>query len=168
MNQESMVKPALIGGVAIGILSAMPKPYLFNCGCCLWVIAGGLLAAYLHVKESSSPISLGRGAALGLLTGALGATVAGLFSIPFFLLSGSAGKLSLAAEMRQQLDKMPAVPPETRQIMESLASGGALTILFIILGFFLSLIAYSLFAMLGGAIGVALFEKRTLGTPPVE
>lgn len=166
MNRESMLKPALIGGVALGILSALPMIGMFNCVCCAWVIAGGLLAAHLYVKESSSPVSLGRGAALGLITGAIGAVISTLFSIPIFLMSGGIGKYNFTDALKQQMDKMGNVPPETRQMMESLAANGGMTFLFLILGFFFSLIVFALFGLIGSTIGVALFEKRAIGTPP--
>jgi hypothetical protein len=166
MNRESMLKPALIGGVALGILSALPKIGMFNCACCAWVLIGGLLAAYLYVKESPFPVSLGRGAALGLITGAIGAIVSALFSIPILLLSGGPSRFNFAFELQQQIDKMPNIPPETRQTMEALASHGNLTLFFLIFGFIFWLIAFSLFGMAGGTIGVALFEKRPIGTPP--
>jgi hypothetical protein len=166
MNGESMLKPALIGGVALGIISALPMIGKFNCVCCAWVIAGGFLAAHLYVKESSTPVSLGRGAALGLITGAIGSIIYSLFSIPILLMSGGAGNLNFAEAVRQQMNKMPNMPAESRQMMESLAASGGMTFLFLILGIFFSLIAFSLFGMIGSTIGVALFEKRTIGTPP--
>jgi hypothetical protein len=166
MNRESMLKPALIGGIALGILSALPIIGMFNCICCAWVLIGGLLAAYLYIKESSVPVSLGRGAALGLITGAAGAVIFALFSIPILLLSGGPGGYNFAAKLQQQMDKMPNVPAETRQAMQALASHGEMAVLFIIFGFFLCLIVFALFAMIGSTVGVALFEKRTIGNPP--
>jgi hypothetical protein len=166
MNRESMLKQALIGGVALGVLSAIPIIGMFNCACCAWVLMGGLLAAYLYVKESSVPVSLGRGAALGLITGAIGSIICTLFTIPILLLSGGPGGLNFASMFQQQMDKMPNVPLETRQAMEKLAAGGELTFLLIILVFFFSLIAFSLFGMIGRTIGVAIFEKRPIGMQP--
>lgn len=52
MNQEGMLKPALTGGVLLGILSALPFVSAFNCLCCAWVIGGGMLAAHLFVSSS--------------------------------------------------------------------------------------------------------------------
>ena len=55
MNDK--LKPALIGGVALGILSAIP--FVSTC-CCLWALLGGLLATYLYVKNSPAPASVGQ------------------------------------------------------------------------------------------------------------
>ena len=65
MNEDSMLKPALVGGVLLGILSALPLINYFNCICCAWVILGSVVAARLYVKDSSVPVTLGRGVALG-------------------------------------------------------------------------------------------------------
>ncbi len=160
MNEERMLKPALIGGVILGILSSLP---VVNCLCCFWVIAGGVIAAYLFVKDSSVCVTLGRGVALGLLTGFIGAIVMALFSIPLqMLLNPGAGMIE---QMRQSMGQIPNIPPETRRMLEGLyAHGGILYVagLIFMFGF------CCLFGMAGGAIGVAIFEKRKPGdtTPP--
>ena len=41
-----MIQPALLGGVAMGVLSALPVINIANC-CCAWILFGGGLAAYL-------------------------------------------------------------------------------------------------------------------------
>jgi hypothetical protein len=166
MNRESMLKPALIGGVALGVLSAIPIIGMFNCACCAWVLIGGLLAAYLYVKESSIPVSLGRGAGLGLITGVIGSMICTLFTIPILLLSAGPGGFNFASMLQQQMEKMPNVPLETRQAMDKLAAGGGLVFLFVILGVLFSLFIFAIFGMIGSTVGVALFEKRTIGTPP--
>ena len=43
--------PALLGGLFIGVLSALPIVGICNC-CCLWIVGGGVLAAYLAAAES--------------------------------------------------------------------------------------------------------------------
>jgi len=44
---SSKLQPALLGGTFLGILSALPIVSAANLCCCLWVVAGGVLAAYL-------------------------------------------------------------------------------------------------------------------------
>jgi hypothetical protein len=160
-----MLKPALIGGVILGILSSLPIVMAFNCVCCAWVIGGGVLAAYLYVKDASVPVTLGRGVALGLLTGAIGALVTALFSIPLYILSHGPGA-GFMEQMRQSIDQMPNLPPESRQFMHSLYSGNGMSAVLYAFGFLFMLFVYSLFGMLGGSIGVAIFEKRKPGESP--
>ena len=46
------IQPALWGGLFIGVLSALPLVNAGNCCCCLWVVCGGVLAAYLRQQNS--------------------------------------------------------------------------------------------------------------------
>lgn len=165
MNDEKMLKPALIGGVLLGVLSALP---LVNCLCCAWVIAGGVLAAYLYVKDSPAPVTLGRGVGLGLFTGVLGTVVFTLFSIPLYLLSAGPGT-SLSEQMKESIDRMPSnMPPETRRMLEEFFTREGAEIYLIVMGLIFTLVIFCLLAMLGSTVGVALFEKRRPGSPGSE
>ncbi len=165
MDQEGMLKPALIGGIILGILSAIPVVSAVNCMCCLWVVGGGVLAAHFFVRSSPIAVTLGRGVLLGLITGAIGAVVDTIFSIPLHLALSGLG-MGFAEQMKDLIERMPSVPPETREALRSVfASGAGVGAAFWILASLLKLFIYSLFAMLGGAIGVALFEKRKPGAP---
>jgi len=165
MNEERMWKPALAGGVLLGILSSLPVISLFNCVCCAWIIGGGLLASYLYVKDSAFPVTLGRGVAVGLTAGVIGTIVSALFSIPLHLLMKRAG-IGIVEQLRQALDQLPNVPPETREMLRSLSARGNMDVFLYAFGLLFMLVIYCLFAMLGGAIGVALFEKRKPGGAP--
>ena len=166
MNQEGMFKPALIGGVLLGILSALPLLQYFNCFCCAWVIGGGMLAAHLYLKGAATAVTLGTGVLLGLLTGAIGAVVDTIFSIPIFLaLRPFTG--SLVEQMQRTLEQVPNLPPETRDLFRSIfSSGRGFGLFFIIIGGFFKLVVYGIAGMLGGTIGVAVFEKRKPGGTP--
>ncbi len=156
MNEESMPKPALIGGVLLGILSALPVISLFNCVCCAWVIGGGILASYFYVKDSQVPVTLGRGVLLGWLTGVIGAIVTALFWIPIFLMGGG----RIFSQLREAFEQIPNMPPETLERLKPFWERGAFTPFFLAVGFVSMRVTYSVVAMLGGAIGVAIFEKR--------
>src|SRR5688500_13259273 len=69
-----MIQPVLLGGVFIGVLSALPIVSVANC-CCLWIIGGGMLAGHLAQQESPARLSAGRGALVGLLAGVVGAII---------------------------------------------------------------------------------------------
>lgn len=163
MNQGSMLKPALIGGVLLGILSAIPVISALNCFCCAWVIGGGVLASYLYVNSSPVAVSLGKGVVLGLLTGVIGAIVDIVFTIPLQFLLSRAGMNPLQ-QVAEMLEQMPNMPPETKNALRSIFSHSAgAGLVLLIAGGFITLLLYSIMAMLGGAIGVAIFEKRKPG-----
>jgi len=164
MNEEGIWKPALIAGVLVGILSTIPGLHLVNCACCAWVIGGGILAAHLYVKGSAAPVTLGRGLVLGLLTGAIGGAVYILFSIPLqIVLSG--GSTRYFEQARQSLDQVPNLPPVLREALASMPTGGSELAVLLVLTGLLMIAAFSLPGMLGGLIGVAIFEKRKIETP---
>jgi hypothetical protein len=164
MNDNAMLKPALIGGVLLGILSSIPVISLLNCACCAWVVGGGMLAAYLYVKDSPLPVTLGRGAGVGLLTGVIGTAVSALFMIPLYMLIRQGG-LGIAERIREVLRTLPNVPPEAEEAFRGLSDKGDISPLIWMVVLIFTLATYSLAAMLGGVLGVALFEKRKPGVP---
>ncbi len=165
MDQDGMLKPALTGGVLLGILSALPVISAFNCFCCAWVIGGGMLAAHLYVKASPTVVTLGTGVGLGLLTGAIGGLVETLFSIPIHLALRGLGS-SFTEQLRGLVDQIPNVPPESKEALRSLLAGGGFSVVFLLATGLFTVVVFSIMGMLGGAIGVAVFEKRKIGQPP--
>ena len=173
MNANGMFKPALIGGVALGILSSIPGISLFNCFCCAWVIGGGILAAGLYVKAAPAMVTLGSGAGLGLLTGAIGAVVYMLFTIPLtFLVSG--GPTGFLDETRRSLGNVPNLPPWLREGLGSMPTAGTALVTFVIFALLITLAIFALMGMAGGVLGVAIFEKRKpqdrspFSSPPIN
>jgi hypothetical protein len=160
-----MLKPALIGGVLLGILSSLPYINAANCCCCAWVIGGGVLAAYLYVKDSPYPVSMGNGILVGLFAGIIATVVSSVFLIPLnFLLSF--GGLGFAEQFRELAEQMPNIPPQTREAIRAFSSRSDMSVILFLLHIAVTLAIYCLFAMLGGVIGVAIFEKRKPGDPP--
>ncbi len=167
MTESRMLKPALIGGVLVGILSSLPLISMFNCFCCAWVIAGGVVAARFYVKDSPLPVSLGSGVAIGLLTGIIGALVSTVFSIPLRLMMGRGG-MNAMQQLKEAMDQIPNVPEETRRLIESWAASDSMGTVIFIFGTIFALVLFGIFGMVGGAIGVAVFEKRKPGSVPEE
>src|SRR5512138_191693 len=88
MNDK--LKPAIIGGAVLGLLSVIPIVNWVNFCCCLWAILGGLLACRLYIKNSPTPVSAGEGAIVGALAGVVGAIIVVVIGIPINLLVGQA------------------------------------------------------------------------------
>lgn len=149
MDFDRMLKPALIAGVVLGLLSLVPGINWLNCLCGLLIIGGGLLAAYLYIKDSAVPVTSGQGAMVGLLAGVIGTVVKTIIQIPLALLFG----MGLSAAFLRRLD----VPPEARRIMEFVAAN---VWIFFMLAFFTGLVLSCVFGAIGGALGVTFFEKR--------
>ena len=157
MNNK--LKPALIGGVFIGVLSVIPFVNAANICCCLWAILGGMLATYLYVKNSPSPAGPGDGAILGVIAGALGAVISVVIGVPI--------SLAMGPTMRNMFVKlMENVDPRQAEMMRQQfeASGNAVAPL-IIQSLMLAGLLF-VFAIIGGLLGVPIFEKRKGAPPP--
>jgi hypothetical protein len=153
----SKTQPAFWGGLFIGVLSALPFVSALNACCCLWVIAGGVLTAYLLQDRSSLPIKAGDGAVAGLLAGAIGAVVAAfLGAILSLMMAGG-------AESLDQLAGRGDIPPEIARVFEQLKD--LPRIVWIVGPFIVYLLLFPIFAMLGGLLGVAIF-KKSVPPPP--
>ncbi len=150
MNQAtpSKLKPALIGGIAEGVAGAIPILNIAN-GCCgIMVVGGGLLAAWLYMKDAppSARAPLGDGFKLGLLTGLFGAVAYCLVAIPLALL----------------IPWWPFGPPPLENVdlppkaAEALASPVTVAMFFGLLSFILD----PIFCAIGSVIGVAIFNKK--------
>ena len=70
LMDSDRLQPALSGGLLIGVLSALPLVNVGNCCCCMWVIAGGMLAVYLRQQNTPFAVSSSEGALVGLMAGA--------------------------------------------------------------------------------------------------
>ncbi len=152
MNDK--MKPALMGGVALGVLTILSSVVpAAGCCSCLWAIGGGTLAAYLYIKKSPVPVQIGDGAALGALAGAIGGLLYLIIGIPLAYALTSAVMEAQMEQVRQQTGV--TIP----------LSGLALFFVSGIVG----VCIYIALATIGGLIGVAIFEKRkgpSAGPPP--
>lgn len=176
MNQErpSMIQPALVGGVVLGVTSALPIIEWFNCACCILVIGSGALATYIYLRDYPTNIAsmtYGDGGLLGLLTGLIGGLVWAAVEIPlsYFKMRFGMGLQDLAKI--EDLLGDTSVPP----LVEDLLTGGALSLGVLSFTLFVQLVIAMIFASIGGVIGVALFRSAASvdprpptapGTPP--
>jgi hypothetical protein len=154
------LQPAVYGRLVIGVLSALPIVNLGNCFCCMWVIGGGALAAYLLQQNHPYPISAADGALVGLLAGVIGGVLSGILSIPLHVVTGP-----MQQQILQRVLSNADMPAETRAMLENMntsARSGAMAVI----GIFFSACIDLVFGMLGGLLGVALFKKKDVPPPP--
>jgi hypothetical protein len=155
---SNRLQPALYGGLFIGVLSALPIVSAGNCCCCLWVILGGVLAVYLRQQNTPYQVPASEGALVGLLAGLIGGVVAAIISIPMAAMTAG----FQAQMMERVLSSNPDMPPEVRDMMQRLAAGSAMQAGFAVVG----IVIDTIFGMLGGLLGVALFKKNAPPPPP--
>jgi hypothetical protein len=142
--QPGKFVPGLIGGAVAGILSLFagflpPDGFvILSFFCIVWAAVGGAVAAQLYIKRSPNPVRSGEGAVLGLIAGTIGALIYLALDTPIaYIIHGD--YIQMVAN--QQPEKISA---GAFFILSGLA--GAVTILG--------------FSVVGGLIGVAMFEKR--------
>jgi hypothetical protein len=144
----------------MGVLSALPLVYVGNVCCCMWVVCGGLAAAYVLQQNTSTPISPADGALVGLLAGLAGAVVHLLLSIPIDILASPYERTLV----QRLIGIAGTMPPGMRDTIERGMSqrehGG---IGFLLAGrvfvFILMLCIGSVFSTIGGLIGATLFKR---------
>ena len=145
----------------MGVLSALPIVYLGNICCCLWVICGGVVAAYVFQENHPAPMTVGDGAFAGLLAGLLGAVVHLVLSIPIDLVMAP-----LERNFAQRLvDMMGPMPPEMRDLIDRIQQqeadrGIAFLLIRRMIGFAVMLFIGAVFSTIGGVIGAAIFQQK--------
>jgi uncharacterized protein YqgC (DUF456 family) len=149
-----MIRSAALGGLFIGVLSALPLLGAANCCCCLWIVSGGALAAYLEHQQKDRTLTAGEGATVGALSGVIGAfvwiPVVGLVA----LLLGPVQRAVLGEFLREARD----MPPEAREILDNLRNGGSP--LGYIVMFAFQLFVGTVMAAVGGMLSAAYFKKE--------
>ena len=156
-KRPGMFKPALVGGIAAGVLTAVP---LVNCFCCLWIIGGAMLAAYLFAKGLPSSLTPGDGAVIGILTGIVAAVVDSIVSLPFETMNRE-----FVQKFMDQFSQFFEELPEGWESWIDRAGAGTSLALFM-LGLLISAVVFAAFGALGGVIGASLFGRKTPGSPP--
>ncbi len=153
-----MIQAGLLGGLFIGVLSALPVISIANFCCCMWIIGGGVLAAYVDQGPGRSN-AVGRGALDGLVAGIVGAFVWVIASLAVDVALGPLQERLLSFVLESNAD----MPPEARVWLEELAdrSSGPLRYVF---GFMAHLAAGMIFATLGGLLGAMVLWRQ--GVPP--
>ena len=145
-------QPALLGGLFIGVLSALPVIGAFNACCCLWVITGGLLTTYLEQQNTPKPIETSAAALSGLIAGAVGGLLSSVASALMLRLTGGVQQDAI----EQALSNIPNMPPETMEMIRGFATGPSLALLMVAI----TVPLYAVFGMLGALLGTAFFRKK--------
>jgi len=150
------LKAALIGGIVGGAVAGLP--FITEWLCCVFYIAGGVLASYLYLREQppAAKPPYGDGAVIGLLAGLVG----GIAMTVVVMATGqmeTAAQEALAAfqEMEQQGLE---IPPAVRDFFAPSDGGVSAGLAFTFLLTYV--IGFAILGPIGGLIGVAIFHKK--------
>lgn len=136
--------PGLVGGFVAGILSLLadflpPSPFVIvSFFCIVWAIIGGAVASRLYVKRSPTPVRQGEGAVVGVVAGAIAALI--------YLALDTTIAYSIHGEYIEMVSKAQGENMSAGAFFALTGIVGAVTIFG--------------FSIIGGIIGVAMFEKR--------
>src|SRR5690348_3766854 len=116
-----MTQAVLLGGLFIGVLSALPIVNVANC-CCMWILGGGIITAYLAQQDAPRPLALLDGAKLGFGAGVFGAVV--------WLFAAAAVDVMVAPLQRNAADlwlrTATDIPPDVRSMLQNLGGSASL------------------------------------------
>jgi hypothetical protein len=142
-------KPALIAGAVMGILSSIP---ILNLGCCMWIIGGGGLGTWrLGKNQPGGPgaLTYGDGAFVGALSGLFGGVLGTIVGLPFRPSAADIEELFL--EIAPDIDS---------GMLETLLRFVELSPLSVVTALLFNVFFYSLFAMVGGILMVAILGHK--------
>jgi hypothetical protein len=160
----SMIRPALISGVAFGIAGAIPFVNMLNCACCALIIGCGFVAAYLQAqqcKTAGAAFLPNHGAQVGLLSGLFYGVVTTVVSSLINVVFGLGDWQDIVEQMEEIGTLDPEVMDQIARFMES--TGPSVMVLF---GLFISLLFGAIFATIGGLIGGSVFKVEASDEPP--
>lgn len=149
----------LVGALVMGVLSALPLISVGNLCCCLWVISGGVAAAYVLQQGQPQPITPADGAFVGFLSGLAGAVVYLVISLPVEVVVGPMER----EMMRRFIEGMSGVENFRDYANRADLVG---TPLRVFLGFVMMLFVGAVFSTVGGVIGSLLFKKPPIPVTP--
>jgi uncharacterized membrane protein YeaQ/YmgE (transglycosylase-associated protein family) len=143
----------------MGVLSALPIIAVGNVCCCLWVISGGVVAAYALQQGQPQPITPADGAFVGFLSGVLGAFVYIVIYVPTDVAIGPFEREML----RRALENMGGAEGFRSYFERSEVVPGAFRY---VLSFLTMLFVGAIFSTIGGLLGALMFRKREVPRAP--
>jgi hypothetical protein len=158
MDELDWKKPALIGGLISGVPSVIPYVQSVNVCLCLWAWVGGIVAAKLLIGGSQRRITSKEGARIGLYAGLIAGVIVLLVSLPMSLWQMD--------KLLQTMIALSAQSPEAQSFYTRVQDDPTLKVMISFVIAFISAILIMGFTILGGLVGVALFEKRRDQPPP--
>ena len=162
----SKLYPALIGGAVLGILSSVPLLKEGNCLCCIWIITGGVLAAFLYWRAfpAGSVFSLSQGATVGLLAGLYGGLFTTLLSYFFEIMGLDPTRAVFESMIELQGDYTAGFD----DFFKTFEDGSAMEPIYAITSLFFNVIRGILFGTLGGVLGGAMIGKKVKCSPSAK
>ncbi len=168
--KPSLVLPALYGGIIIGVLTGVPYLNFVNCCCCAGLLAGGILSVFFYKNDLTPdmpPLESSDGLRLGALAGAIGGVIGTALGQ---IIQGVAG-MDSKEELNRAIEEIggQSGTDAVVALMETISSFMD-SPLFILASLVFSVFFCTVFGLLGGLIGYAIFKPRQtmMNMPPYQ
>ena len=175
VEKPSKLRPAILGGFIIGVISGIPGLSLLNCCCCAGILLGGAMSVYLYRQDFTNempPMESSDALILGIVAGIIGA-ISSTFLSSFVTLFFGQTEIRIMRNLLDMLENRGTIPQNLidklrDQIEPAIKEGG--TIGGILRSLIFDLIIYPIFSMLGGLIGYGIFgrKKPMIQQPPLQ
>ena len=124
----------------------------------MWVLLGGGIATIMLTRQRpATGVTYGDGAFVGVLSGLFGAVVGTILQMSFRAIFARFFE-SQSQQLDQMLNQIGAEGPMRDWVLRSMS--GEISATTVTFTFFANVIAYSLFAMIGGILTIALLNRR--------
>jgi hypothetical protein len=175
-EKPSKLRPAILGGLIIGLITGLPAiSFLNKCCCCGGVMLCGMLSLYLYkqeFKDEMPPLESSDALVLGIIAGLAGALIGAIIGVLSIFIFGPVDK-KIAIKLLKWAESQGTLPPDALNkademidtLQKSIDGGIKLRDIFADLLF--GLILYPIFSMIGGLIGYGIFGKKKPAVPPV-
>lgn len=147
--QAGKFVPGLVGGAVTGILSlfagflSTDAFMIVSFFCVVWAFIGGAVASMLYIKKSPTPVRPGEGAVLGTIAGGIGALI--------YLALDTVVAYNIHGDYVELVSRVQGNNLSAEAFFAVTGVAGAVTII--------------VFSVIGGLVGVPMFEKRKTFTP---
>lgn len=148
------LRVAFMAATLASVLNVLP---FVNFGCMLWLLAAGFFAVYMYTKRTGQVLSIRSGVRMGWLTGLFTFVIEIVF-YTLFIISIAFRAGGLTGFYKQSLSNMSLPSDSVQQALEVLQSPGGIASV-IIFSLLLLFAVFTLFPILGGAIGAKVLSK---------
>ena len=158
-RQQIAQHAALIGGLMAGVMSVVPLLQTANACCCFWGWAGGAIAAKYYLERMPQRVTFAEAARVTALAGLLAAVIRVFIGMPIELAMFPTSLRAIEEFAKGMADPQKQKVLELAGTLQGLTTGQLLLQFLIPISVLQALVLLG-FTVLGGLLGVALFEKR--------
>ncbi len=163
-SAQKMLIPVLIGGAAMALISYIPLLNTINCLCCAGIMGGAVLGVWFYRKTYPTNQGFGpkEGAKIGALSGIVGAVLYSLLELARIWAQAAVFNSEFRDALDQAMSQMESQgqdPAKVEQASKMIMSIMDSPLMLAAILFVSSLLMFTAFGAIGGAIGGKIFKR---------